>query len=642
MKLFGISKQIVAVLLSIIIIFISSLSFRIPVHAENIFKTGWEKFDNWATTKGLKFINIIPFACSQFGALVDSDFAKWIANEKSFMDYWNDSYVTFSAESNDISFSSEFMAYLKQALDEYAKTEQSKEENGGFVLIPTIGIDEVPARWFKNAGQYQSFRGVVTINGLLAIIPRFGARYNNFAVVDPFIDLFTGKRNNTVLVDAGGYLDNYKEDNTSVVNVRFYDSAQWKYNQYEWKYCNAGSSDVYTDLYKGVQYPSASTTSIKYYVSELGINNNTENTEEASRFLCSLDGRRVRVFVSEDAAINYSVGNRKVYFTENYYNYVPEDLSVSIDDLQKSVDDLKDVLDQLLGQIGDNTSEKEIEDLLKQILEELRNQQGGGNEGDGDVNIDIDLSTTNSWLSKIYAKVSQIFDKMSDGSDGTGGSILQKGLDSILVKLDELSGMLKKYLSEITGDLDDIKGQLENMTEQEFDEKSDSFLKDMVDMFSEIADVAKGKFPFSIPNDMRILLERIAVTPSEPAALYTDDMSGVSVYSDDHGGGGSSRDDETEPPGGGGASRPGGSGFVSVEHGGGGSSGEPVEQKDGAPVFRLPIVIERYNIEEYIIIDMSPFESVSRMSRALFSIMYVLCLYNLTFKVMGLWGDLVG
>lgn len=161
-------------------------------------------------------------------------------------------------------------------------------------------------------------------------------------------------------------------------------------------------------------------------------------------------------------------------------------------------------------------------------------------------------------------------------------------------------------------------------------------------MFSEIADVAKGKFPFSIPNDMRILLERIAVTPSEPAALYTDDMSGVSVYSDDHGGGGSSRDDETEPPGGGGASRPGGSGFVSVEHGGGGSSGEPVEQKDGAPVFRLPIVIERYNIEEYIIIDMSPFESVSRMSRALFSIMYVLCLYNLTFKVMGLWGDLVG
>lgn len=618
MKLFGISKQIVAVLLSIIIIFISSLSFRIPVHAENIFKTGWEKFDNWATTKGLKFINIIPFACSQFGALVDSDFAKWIANEKSFMDYWNDSYVTFSDESNDISFSSEFMAYLKQALDEYAKTEQSKEENGGFVLIPTIGIDEVPARWFKNAGQYQSFRGVVTINGLLAIIPRFGARYNNFAVVDPFIDLFTGKRNNTVLVDAGGYLDNYKEDNTSVVNVRFYDSAQWKYNQYEWKYCNAGSSDVYTDLYKGVQYPSASTTSIKYYVSEIGINNNTENTEEASRFLCSLDGRRVRVFVSEDAAINYSVGNRKVYFTENYYNYVPEDLSVSIDDLQKSVDDLKDVLDQLLGQIGDNTSEKEIEELLKKILEAIQNQPGGGDgPGGGDVNVDIDLSSTNTLLSKILAKITQISDKISSSAGQT--------MTDVVESINNLGDMLKKYLIAITGDLDDIKGKLEQMTEEEFSEKTDSFLNETTDSFSEIVDVAKGKFPFSIPNDMRTLLEKLSLPPPSPetAALYSTDTAGTVPYSGDHGGGGASR-----PPG----------GISSIEQGNGGGSFGISES--GAPVIRCPIVLKRLGIDYAIKIDLSEFDKVAALSRALLTFIYIYGLYNLTFKVMGLWGDL--
>lgn len=334
---------------------------------------------------------------------------------------------------------------------------------------------------------------------------------------------------------------------------------------------------------------------------------------------------------SGDFSGAYNYGKTGEFEAPSYTGtYTGGDITILTDKLDALRDKIKELED----------SNKSLEEKLKELLEWLE-LTGGGNEGGGDVNIDIDLSTTNSWLSKIYAKVSQIFDKMSDGSDGTGGSILQKGLDSILVKLDELSGMLKKYLSEITGDLDDIKGQLENMTEQEFDEKSDSFLKDMVDMFSEIADVAKGKFPFSIPNDIRILLERIAITPSEPAALYSEDMSGVSVYSDDHRGGSASRDDETDSPGGGGASRPG-TGFIDVEHGGDGGSKEPVESKNGAPVFRLPIVIERYHIEEYIVIDMSPFEPVSRMSRSLFMIMYVICLYNLTFKVMGLWGDLVG
>ena len=91
------------------------------------------------------------------------------------------------------------------------------------------------------------------------------------------------------------------------------------------------------------------------------------------------------MFVSQNAAKNYTVGNRKVYFTENYYNYVPEDLSVSIDDLQKTVDDLQKVIDELLKQIGNNTSEKEIMDLLKQILEELRNSGGGNGGGNGGV-----------------------------------------------------------------------------------------------------------------------------------------------------------------------------------------------------------------------------------------------------------------
>ena len=77
------------------------------------------------------------------------------------------------------------------------------------------------------------------------------------------------------------------------------------------------------------------------------------------------------------------------------------------------------------------------------------------------------------------------------------------------------------------------------------------------------------------------------------------------------------------------------------EHGGGGGSREPAEMRE-APVFRLPIVIERYGIEEYIIIDMAPFDPLSRFSRSFFTMIFMVCLFNLTFKVIGMWGDIVG
>lgn len=639
-------KKIFPYILSFEILFVSFFSCSVSVYAADFMPTDivaaveygiqnndWEPFYRFLynSADGLMYL------FSQMGALTTKDFVKWVDNNQKLESLAGT--VPAKKEDNNIVFTKEFMAQLKAILDEYIKTEFTKEENGGFIPVPTMDMSTIPPQWFLDSGNYKTFRNLMAENGLLMVTPKndWGNIGAYFLFGDPFYNHSEKKKTDIVLVADKGSLERYRADPSLTLTANFYDANRWRsdtVSRYTFR-----DSDVHQSWNEGPEY--ASTNTYSYSMSACLLNATTDNVKERNTFLCSLTGERVRVFVSEIAAQNYSAGNRKVYFTENYYNYVPEDLSVSIDDLQKTVDDLQKVIDELLKQIGNNTSEKEIMDLLKQILEELRNQQGGGNEGGGDVNIDIDLSTTNSWLSKIYAKVSQIFDKMSDGSDGTGGSILQKGLDSILVKLDELSGMLKKYLSEITGDLDDIKGQLENMTEQEFDEKSDSFLKDMVDMFSEIADVAKGKFPFSIPNDMRILLERIAITPSEPVALYSEDMSGVSVYSDDHRGGSASRDDETDSPGGGGASRPG-TGFIDVEHGGDGGSKEPVESKNGAPVFRLPIVIERYHIEEYIVIDMSPFEPVSRMSRSLFMIMYVICLYNLTFKVMGLWGDLVG
>ena len=626
--------KILPLFLSIVIFMSCILNSFIIVHADS----AWDKFDRWATKTGLKIIDIVFFGAAQIGAIADKhDFELFLSNQDAFLELWNrDSAcpVIVNDDTNDITLTKEFMAQLKALLDEYAKTEQTKEENGGFYLLPTTKFDEVPASYFINSQQFRTFRNIVIEKGVLAVLTQYRGLPMRF--VDPFSDpdhpiLLVGDVSDMNLLQKYSWYPVYSS---------FFCAYDWKNEGFRTQ-TFPESDQIYTSVSDGIDYKYTNVND--EYRSNAMINFDVENhgnISEQAWILYSTTGERVRVFVSQNAAKNYSVGSRKIYFSENYYNYVPEDLTVSIDDLQKSVDDLQKIIDELLKKISDQTSEKEIEELLRQILEELRKNPGGGGSGSGggDVTVSVDLKETNNWLSKIYDKVSQIFDQMQpDGSGGYDDSIIrsfltriQTSLDKIHDSITDLKQTLVKYLKTITSDLDDIKDQLEDMSEEEFNDKTDSFLDDATGSFSEIGELAKTKFPFSIPNDMKNFLAVLAQTSPEAAGLYSDESSGISLYSGEHGGGGSSR--------------PGSDGFIYVEHGGhggGGVSREPAEVVNGAPVFALPIVIERYGIEEYVIIDMAPFEPISKLSRSLFTMMFMLCLFNLTFKVMGLWGDLV-
>lgn len=158
---------------------------------------------------------------------------------------------------------------------------------------------------------------------------------------------------------------------------------------------------------------------------------------------------------------------------------------------------------------------------------------------------------------------------------------------------------------------------------------ADELVPSITDSFGSLNIDLRNKFPFCIPWDLYYLLTFLS---------GLSDDSGISTYSDDHGGGGSSRDPTdisgSGDHGGGGSGRDpaGGSG-------GGGHSRDPVEKKNGAPVFRLPIVIERYGIEEYIIVDLSPFNALSKISRLLFTLMFVYTLINWTVKIVSVRKD---
>ena len=587
---------------------------------------------NWDDIKDCA-VDWVMYMASNIGAIfADHSFGEYVQNKESWVDYWKEDNVTISEDGKSVSFSSELMTYVKQCLDDYAK------ENEPYYMASTLALNDIKIPYNLQKNVYDSLVNLLNESPSGLIV---------FGVDSPDKFSFTDFGHWFSRLSPVKYSDNW---------VQFYRNDTWGDFTFQIHHVRLDVNDspvksweeVVSKSYYHFQYHNlehgacwifrAPKVGIGYKDISLGSMVNASVMP-----IISKDGRRIRVFNTYGDFQNYTLGKRSVYYTSNYYDYVPEDLTTSIDDLQQTVDDLSGVIDQLLGQITKDTDESEIEDLLKQILDELKNNQGsgGGNGGGGDVNVDIDLSTTNTLLSKILAKVTQIFDKVSAGSAGTGGNVLKESLDAVLARLDNLNVLLKKYLSEITGDLDDIKGQLADMSEQEFSEKSDSFIGEVMDAFSEISEAVKTKFPFSIPNDLHIFLSKIApAQPEAEAALYLDDESGISLYSGEHGGGGSS-DGETGPPGGGGASRPVGSGFVSVDHGGGGGSREPAEMRD-APVFRLPIVIERYGIEEYIVIDMAPFDPLSRFSRSFFTMIFMVCLFNMTFKVIGMWGDLIG
>lgn len=230
----------------------------------------------------------------------------------------------------------------------------------------------------------------------------------------------------------------------------------------------------------------------------------------------------MRVYKTLDDFKRYTVGNRKVYYTENYYNYVPEDLQVSIDDLQKTIDDMQDVIDKLLDQITNDTSESEIEELLRRILEALENNPGGGGgggSGGGDVNVDIDLSSTNSLLSKILAKITQIYDKMNTAvgdAEQAAFTKIQESLDEIVEQLEKIKrwtaiDTVIDGVDAVADWLDLIRGVLKDAKEG-----AGSAVAALSSAVGGSVDLMSKKFPFSIPWDVLFFVSVLSAEPQMP------------------------------------------------------------------------------------------------------------------------------
>lgn len=546
------------------------MCYTIPVFAsEGVYDpdtSWWDKF----LTESSAYLSYL--ACRVGAITQDHDFAKWVQAREDYIEWWNTGHISRKQDSNgnvNYTFDKELMAYIKQCLDEYIKTEMTKEENGGFIILPTTSISDVPADRFKNAQQFRTFRNIIVEKGCLAVQVKYE---REIMFVDPFSD----PDHPIMLVGVTSDLNRYENYSYMPVTTKFFCGSDWNIHGYCVKVFPENNV-IYTSVSDAVDYIKPSTQKTLYQ-NEAFVNWSFEKHGSMGEYftLYSVTGENVRVYVSELAAKNYSVGNRKIYFTENYYNYVPEDLEVSIDDLQKSVDDLQKIIDELLKRIKDDTSEKEIMDLLRQILDALKNQQGtggGGSGSGGDVTVNVDLTETNSWLSKIYEKVAQIFDKISKTASG----VTDTAFDKIQETLDEILKQIKKIKHWTIADtlIDGVTGLSDMITDwitligdllEDVDGGAETTVAAISSTMDDATKLLKTKFPFCIPWDVYFLVTFLAHEPE-------------------------------------------------------------------TPVFNLPIRVPSAGIDECIEVDMSDFSGISTISRTLLTLIYCYGLLNLTMKV---------
>lgn len=592
-------KRILAFILSIFIICVSVSQYTLVVCAsdhggaggsdrETTSQKRWQDVKSgsktaWEAMNEDGLVNHIMFVVSNLGAIVTLDFAKLIENSNVFDENFINKNVTVDDDGN-IVYSKELIDYIKQALREYA------EETCGFIIVPSVHIDSVSPSLFGNGYAYNTMKNFAKEYGMISV-----SKGSNYIMI---YDMSGFVKN-----DAGFYLiaDKSEFENKSYYRLDGMNFNTWTAYRGS-KYLFLRTDELNKDLTSWEDAAEFCASASLSRITNSGSSYNFEfikptynitSISGSYPYIITKDGRNVLIFNSKTALQNYSVDHRSIYFGSKFYEDTGE-ITAAFEDLQNYLDGkYDDFLEKLKDMIGDgNLSEDDLEKLVDKLLDQLKDVEGSI----GDV--DDSLKETNNLLEQILQALQSLDNNVSSALSGLEFSFDTSGIES--------------YLEAILEQLGLISYQLEDMTIEEAEEKTDSLLSSLISAFSEIIDVAKVKFPLSIPWDIYGILSALGgINDSSElyesvSAVYSSD-DGIVLFSNKN-------DDDIMP--------------LSVQN---------VTTNDiltvPAPRFELPLVIESWDIDERIIVDLSDFEVVSQISRSMFSCIFAVILMNLTFKV---------
>lgn len=584
----GLLNRILSIMLSISLILTVFFSYSSSVYAADT-KSLWDYLANF----GDKATNAVAQWMCQFGVIWDShDFEQWLKNYYIGKEYWDGDYIHVDDVNETVTIDKELLDLLKQALKKYLN------ENQTFYYGWSTDFDDIPYSKFGSLkAAYDTVKNVLDTapSGTIKLSLSSGTLNGEF-----FVNIYIAAFDN--LRDVGFVRAfssspmltyNYSISTWEVlmpdvycVHLTSHDSAIGSWEDFK------NSAHVINGRYDS-SYGVDGARMFTYFIPEDKRFNSIDDVSIGWMYIVTRARTTFRIFRSSDDLFDYSLDKRGIYVTSDFWDKETDDFTANFDEISDAIDRMDDILQRLLDLINDKTDESTIEDLLEQILEELRKGGGSGGGGSG------------------------------GGSSGGGGS---GGIDS-----DSLFGFLSGYLEAILDYLDGILQGIEALVWLQWDDDQEDDLLDIVDLWGLIkdnpetgsqevadtlatsfSDVAVGmtkKFPFSIPWDLYALFTVFSETDT-PKKAERNILSEPYTIGD---------------------------GVQSMT-----IDGEDLQQDvHDAPYFKLPIKVESFGIYEEIIVDMKDFQTLSTLSRTLFSLIFAVYLIKLTIKIISLFrgGD---
>lgn len=293
----------------------------------------------------------------------------------------------------------------------------------------------------------------------------------------------------------------------------------------------------------------------------------------------------VKLFYTQQDLLYYLNYGGRVYLTNNFNNYNNVyDHSITYKDNVINNTDWNQVNNNIYNEIYNNyqnTPESDRQDLIDQKYDEILSALGdiGGN-------VENMNQTLSRWLERIYKKVDSILNYIKNPTDLMQEVInkmdefsekVSAGFTDIIEAIKGLSGGgsgvgsgIGSTIGTIIGNLlsDWIKGILEEALDAGGNvvDAVNSIVDNLGTTFAPVRDVAKSKFPFSLPWDLYACIKLLDAKPE-------------------------------------------------------------------MPVYRFSVKLDAYKINEEVVLDFKEFETLSKLSRAFFTITYILVLINFTLKI---------
>ncbi|MCM1047363.1 MAG: methyl-accepting chemotaxis protein [Clostridiales bacterium] len=495
-----------------------------------------------------EFINDVgenaAFLAAQVGSLYNGDFVQYLENNDAYIHFWNRENISVDDDGN-FTFSQDLVSAFKQALTEY------EEETNGYYILSTPSVMQLDPTKFSDRNIYISLVNMINNHGIV-LYDVFPSGSYKLKVIDfsPYISsnyslCFKSTSSNPVDNPENFFEFNIYDSDWQRITLKgcciwnsYYNNEIFTEIPTDEKYMsNSSYSNIYIRNIMYPVYPGALRSDIGYFSNSYSMP-------------ISKDGCRIRIFKSENAMKLYDAGKRAVYFTPDFYDKEPQEIVVKFDDLEKYLNTdydkyFQEIRDTIASQ-GSNLSEADIENVTKGVLDKLNEINGSiGDVGDNVNQVGDQLKETNGILQSILAKLTSLDDKVA--------AILEGIDDRVYSTVVDMSGV-ESRLDDILLSLGDISGKIDDLTAEEINQKTDDLLNDMQLEFSDIGDIAKTKFPLSLPWDLGKAFDKISGSktveenskpPEAVAMLLSDepdtfvhtmslyDDNGVAVYDSD-------------------------------------------------------------------------------------------------------------